>query len=102
MPHITATLTKKSIKMSGADGLRPGRVKLGRQGLGTRGVRHVRRAATTLADFVADINKFGAKNDIKALKHALANAQILGGVGRRRLRHHRPSEGGLLHTVLPR
>lgn len=30
------------------------------------------------ADFAADVNAFGAKNDIKALKRAVKNTQILG------------------------
>ena len=42
-----------------------------------------------VADFTADVNKFGAKNDIKALKRALKNSTILGRPVRRRLRHDR-------------
>lgn len=77
-PRITATLTKRSITLKGADGLRAGRVRLSVKGKGI-----VEFAMFTdgydAADFTADVNKFGAKNDIKALKRALAHTQILGG-----------------------
>ena len=33
-PHLTATLTKKTIRIAGADGLRPGRVHLSVKGNG--------------------------------------------------------------------
>ena len=33
-----------------------------------------------VADFTADVNKFGAKNDVKALKRALKNSTIVGGL----------------------
>ncbi|WP_297622949.1 hypothetical protein [Nocardioides sp.] len=79
MAHVTATLTKKSIKLTGIDRLRAGRVMLSVKGKGV-----VELAMFTAGydsdDFVADLNKFGAKNDIKALKHALKNTQILGGI----------------------
>jgi hypothetical protein len=77
-PHLTATLSKTSIKVSGADGLRPGRVKLTVKGNGVVEFAKFKRGYDA-DDFTADINKYGAKNDIKALKHALANTQILGG-----------------------
>lgn len=77
-PHITATLTKTTIRVSGADGLRAGRVTLSVKGRGV--VEFVMfEAGYDAADFAADINKYGAKNDIKALKRALAHTQILGG-----------------------
>jgi hypothetical protein len=79
-PGITATITKKSIKMSGVTGLRPGRVKLNVKGSGPVEFAMFDRGYE-LSEFVADMNKFGAKNDLKALKHALANSQFLGGVG---------------------
>ena len=69
MPHITATLTKKTIRIAGADGLRPGRVKLSVKGNGSSSSRSS-GAGYDAADFTADINTFGAKNDIKALKRA--------------------------------
>lgn len=77
-PHITATVTKTTIKVAGADGLRAGRVRLSVQG---RGIAEFARfkSGYDAADFTADINKFGAKNDIKALKRALANTRIIGG-----------------------
>ena len=77
-PQITATLSKKSIKVTGADNLRPGRVRMSVKGNGIVELVRFKRGYDA-ADFTADINAFGAKNDIKALKHALANAQILGG-----------------------
>ena len=77
-PHLMATLTGKTIKVTGADNLRPGRVKLSVQGKGTVELAMFKAGYST-ADFVADMNKFGAKNDIKALKRTLANTQILGG-----------------------
>lgn len=90
-PHLTATLTKKSIKVTGAAGLRPGRVKLSVKGNGIVEFAMFKRGYDA-ADFTADINKYGAKNDIKALKHALANTQILGGF----------EGGGSGTVVLPR
>lgn len=77
-PHVTATLTKKSIKLDGADALRAGRVTLSVKGKGVVEFAMF-KAGYDDQDFLTDINKFGAKNDIKALKHALANTQILGG-----------------------
>ncbi len=77
-PHLTATLTKKGITVKGADGLRPGRVMLSVSGKGVVELAKFKRGYDS-ADFVGDINKFGAKNDIKALRHALAHTQILGG-----------------------
>ena len=91
MPHLSATLTKKTIKLTGADALRPGRVKLSVKGAGVVEIAMF-KAGYDAADFVADTNKFGAKNDIKALKHALANTQILGGL----------SGGGSGTIVLPK
>ena len=90
-PTITATLTKKTIRVTGADGLRAGRVKLSVRGKGV--VEFVRfKDGYDIADFTADVNKFGAKNDIKALKRALANTKILGGL----------AGGGSGTIVLPR
>lgn len=91
MPHISATLTKKVINLKGADGLRPGRVHLSVKGAGIVEIAMFKRGYDA-ADFVADTNKFGAKNDVKALKRALANTQILGGV----------SGGGSGTIVLPK
>ena len=78
MPHVKATLTKKTIRLSGVDGLRAGRVKLSVSGKGI--VEFVMfKDGYDIADFTADVNKFGAKNNIKALKRALAHTEILGG-----------------------
>lgn len=90
-PHLTATLTKKSIKVTGADHLRPGRVRLSVKGNGVVEIAKFRRGYDA-TDFVADLNQYGAKNDIKALKHSLANTQILGGF----------QGGGSGTVVLPR
>lgn len=79
MPHITATLTKTTIKLKGADKLRPGRVKLSVKGNGPVEFAMF-KSGYDVADFVTDVNKFGAKNDVKALKRALKNTTILGGL----------------------
>ena len=78
MPHITATLTKKTIRLKGADNIRPGRVKLSVRGKSVVELARFKRGYD-LADFTRDVNKFGAKNDVKALKRALANTEIFGG-----------------------
>ena len=78
MPHIKATLTKRTITLKGVDGLRAGRVKLSVTGKGVVEFAMF-KAGYDIADFTADVNKFGAKNDVKALKRALANTSILGG-----------------------
>jgi hypothetical protein len=78
MPQITATVTKTTIKIAGADGLRAGRVKVSVKGKGTAEFAMFKRGYDA-DDVAADLNKFGAKNNIKALKHALANTQVLGG-----------------------
>ena len=79
MPHLTARLTKKTIFVKGADDLRAGRVHLDVRGRGI--VEFVTfKKGYDVADFTADINKFGAKNDVKALKRALKNTTILGGL----------------------
>jgi hypothetical protein len=79
MPHITALLTKKTIRLKDADGLRAGRVKLSVLGRGPVEFAMF-KAGYDVADFTADVNKFGAKNDVKALKHALKNTTIIGGL----------------------
>jgi hypothetical protein len=77
-PHLTATLTKKTINVKGADGLRAGRVHLTVRGQGI--VEFVKfDKGYDVADFTADINQFGAENDLKALKRALAKSSIIGG-----------------------
>lgn len=78
-PHVTATLTKKSIMLTGADGLRAGRVKLSVKGKGIVEFALL-KAGYTVEDFSADLNTFGAKNDVKALKRALAHIQMIGGL----------------------
>ena len=79
MPHVTATLTKKTIRLKGADNLRAGRVKLSVMGRGTVEFAMF-KAGYDAADFTADVNKFGAKNDVKALKRAIKNTSIIGGL----------------------
>ncbi|HEV2796433.1 MAG TPA: hypothetical protein VGV65_02345 [Nocardioides sp.] len=79
MPHITATLTKKTITLKGAGNLRPGRVKLSVMGKGTVEFAMF-KAGYDVADFTADVNRFGAENDAKALQRALKNTSILGGL----------------------
>jgi hypothetical protein len=79
MPHLTAVLTKKTIRLKGADDLRAGRVKLSVLGRGPVEFATF-KAGYDVADFTADVNKFGAKNDVKALKRALKNTTIIGGL----------------------
>lgn len=79
MPQVTATLTKKSIRMTGVDGLRAGRVKLSVKGNGL--VEFLMfEPGYDVGDFIGDFTKFETKQDVKALKRALAHTQILGGV----------------------
>lgn len=80
MPQITAMVTKRTIVVKGADGLRAGRVKMSVKGRGT--VEFARfKKGYDVADFTADVNRFGAKNDVKALRRAIANTTIIGGFG---------------------
>ena len=79
MPHLTALLTKKTIIVRGADDLRAGRVHLEVRGRGI--VEFVTfKKGYDVADFTADVNKYGAKNDLKALKRAIKNSTIVGGL----------------------
>ena len=88
MPHLTALLTKKTIVVKGADDLSAGRVHLEVRGRGI--VEFVTfKKGYDVADFTADVNKFGAKNDIKALKRAIKQVHHHRWPLRRRLRHHR-------------
>jgi hypothetical protein len=91
MPHVKATLTKKTITLKGAKGLSPGRVELSVKGKGIVEIAMFAKGYDA-ADFVKDVTAFGAKNDVKALKHALARTQILGGF----------SGGGSGTIVLPK
>ena len=79
MPHLKAKLTKKTIRLSVAQGLRAGRVKLSVAGRGTVEFAMF-KDGYDVADFTADVNRFGAKGDAKALKRALAHTEILGGL----------------------
>ena len=90
-PHLTLTLTGKSIKVDGPDRLRPGRVRLSVTGKSVVELAMFKRGYDA-AKFAADVNAFGAKNDLKAFKRALANTQILGGF----------AGGGSGTIVLPR
>ncbi|WP_139227693.1 hypothetical protein [Nocardioides alpinus] len=79
MPHITAKVTKQGIVVRGTAGLRAGRVHLTVKGPGT--VEFVSfDPGYTADDFVSDVNKCGEKCNVKALKRALANATIHGGM----------------------
>lgn len=79
MPHLTALLTKKTIVVRGADDLRAGRAHLEVKGRGA--VEFVTfDKGYDVADFTADINKYGAKNDLKALKRAINKSTIIGGL----------------------
>jgi hypothetical protein len=80
MPHLTAKLAGRSITVTGADGLRAGRVMLEVKGRTTVEFVSFKRGYDA-EDFTADLNKFGAKNDIKALKRALAHSTLVGGFG---------------------
>jgi hypothetical protein len=78
-PHLIATLTRKTIRVQGADDLRAGRAHLEVRGRGT--VEFVTfKEGYDLADFAADVSAFGAKNDLNALKHAIKNTTIVGGL----------------------
>ena len=79
MPHITAKVTKRGINLKGTSGLRAGRVHLSVQGKGAVEFATFKRGYDADA-FIKDVNTFGAKNDIKALKRALAHTTILGGL----------------------
>jgi hypothetical protein len=79
MPLVKATLTRKKIRMSGVDGLRAGRVKLSVSGRGTVEFLMFDRGYD-VDDFAKDVGRFASKGDVKALKRALANTEILGGV----------------------
>jgi len=79
MPHITAKVTKQGIVVRGTAGLRAGRVHLTVKGPGT--VEFVSFDPGYTADeFVSDVNKCAAKCNVKALRRALANATIFGGL----------------------
>lgn len=79
MPQVKATLTRKTIRMSGVDGLRAGRVKLSVTGKGV--VEFLMfDSGYDADDFAKDLGRFESKGDVKALKHAIANTEILGGV----------------------
>ena len=90
-PHLTAKLTGNAIKVDGPKRLRPGRVRMSVTGNGVVEIAMFKRGYDA-ADFAKDVNKFGAKNNIKALKRAVANTQILGGF----------AGGGSGTIVLPR
>ena len=91
LPKMTAKLSKKSITLKGTNGLRAGRVELKVTGKGVVEFAMFKHGYDA-RDFTEDLFRFGAKNDVKALKHALANTQMLGGV----------SGGGTGTIVLPK
>jgi hypothetical protein len=79
MPHLKATLTRKTIRVTGADDLRAGRVHLDVKGPGI--VEFVTfKKGYDVADFTEDVNAYGAKNDLKALKRAISKSTIIGGL----------------------
>lgn len=80
MPQVTATLTKRTIRMNGVDGLRAGRVKLSVKGNGVVEFLMFEKGYD-VSDFAADLTKFETKGNLKAFRRALAHTQILGGVG---------------------
>ncbi|GAA2112519.1 hypothetical protein GCM10009726_29320 [Nocardioides furvisabuli] len=79
MPHLVATLTKKTIRVKGPRSLRAGRVHLEVKGPGI--VEFVTfKKGYDVDDFTADVNKFGAKNNMKALRRAITRSTIVGGL----------------------
>ena len=80
MPHITAKIKKNKITLKGTSGLRAGRVGLEVKGQGTVEFAMFDKGYEP-TDFAADVDKFNAKGDTKALKRAIANTTILGGLG---------------------
>ncbi|GAB3021453.1 hypothetical protein GCM10011376_21670 [Nocardioides flavus (ex Wang et al. 2016)] len=78
IPHLTAKVTKRGIRVTGTDGLRAGRVHLTVTGRAT--VEFVTFKEGYGPDrFVADVNKCGEKCNVKALRRAIANTTIIGG-----------------------
>lgn len=91
LPHITAKATKVAVTLAGHEGLRAGRVRLTVKGAGT--VEFARFArGYDVESFGADMGKFFAKGNIRALRRAVDNTTILGGF----------AAGGSGTIVLPR
>lgn len=78
-PQITATMTKKAIRVTGTDGLRAGRVKLSVKGKSTVEFMTFDKGYE-VGEFMADLTNFERKNDIKAFRRALANTTFVGGL----------------------
>jgi hypothetical protein len=78
MKSITIKVAKKAITVRGAKGLHAGRVRVDVKGRGTAEIVMFDRGYD-VQDFMKDVGAFERKNDIKALKRALANTEILGG-----------------------
>lgn len=76
---ITIKVAKKAITVRGARGLDAGRIKVQVTGRGTAEILMFDRGYD-IGDFREDVGKFERKNDIKALKRAIRNTEILGGV----------------------
>lgn len=76
---ITIKVAKQAITVRGARGLDAGRVKVEVRGAGTAEIFMFDRGYD-IADFNKDVRAFDKKGDIKALKHAIAHTEILGGI----------------------
>jgi hypothetical protein len=78
LQSISVKVAKKTITVRGAKGLDAGRIKVEVNGRGT-GEFLMFDKGYDFKDFSKDVGKFEQKNDIKALKRALRNTEILGG-----------------------
>jgi hypothetical protein len=79
LQSISIKVAKKAITVRGAKGLDAGRIEVSVTGRGVAEFLMFDKGYD-FADFSKDVEKFERKNDIKALKRALRNTEILGGV----------------------
>lgn len=79
LQSISIKIAKKAITVRGARGLEAGRIKVEVTGHGTAELLMFDRGYD-FGDFRKDVGRFEGKNDIKALKRAIANTEILGGL----------------------
>jgi hypothetical protein len=79
LQSISIKVAKKAITVRGAKGLDAGRIKVAVTGRGVAEILMFDKGYD-FGDFMKDVGKFESKNDIKALKRALRNTEILGGV----------------------
>lgn len=79
LQSISIKVAKKAITVRGDKGLDAGRIKVAVTG---RGVAEILMfdQGYDFGDFMKDVGKFESKNDIKALKRAVRNTEVLGGV----------------------